>query len=70
MRTMQPNSPTHHIANAVAVLMPVTTVWAHAPEFVSVITGALGSIWYCVLIYSWFEQRRKAKIRDNQPPNP
>ena len=45
-----PSSPTIHGMNAIALTAPAATMWAHAPEVVTVIVGGLGCVWYAILI--------------------
>ena len=47
----------HHAANAAAVTIPFMSIWLHAPMFFTILTAALGSAWYAILIgekiYQW-----------------
>lgn len=47
---MHPEQATHHVANAAAVVAPVAAWLAQAPFFISLLTGLLGALWYCILI--------------------
>jgi len=40
----------HHAANTAAVVFPIMSLWLNAPMILTIITGVLGVIWYCILI--------------------
>jgi hypothetical protein len=40
----------HHSANAAAIVIPVMSSWLNGPLILTYLTGALGIIWYCILI--------------------
>lgn len=61
----------HHAANAAAIAIPTGAVVFNLPEWVAVVTGCLGIIWYSILILEkvsgWY---RKWKHKDDVPEDP
>ena len=47
---VHPEQVQHHVANAAAVAVPFAAWLAQAPFFISLLTGFLGALWYCILI--------------------
>lgn len=50
----------HHAANAAAIIFPVASASFSLPEWVTMIVGTLGALWYLVLfgekIVKWRQQ--------------
>lgn len=58
---MTPDRPSHHFVNALAVVVPPAAWLAQAPIYLSIVTGLLGAIWYCILIYDKIKSWRRPK---------
>jgi len=59
----------HHAANAAAVAIPVGSVVFHLPEWVAIVAGCLGIIWYMILIgekiSGWVVKARKRGVPED-----
>lgn len=56
----------HPIGHAFFGSAVVMTIVGVLPQVIAVVTGILGAVYYSLLIYEWFEKRRKAK--NEKPP--